>query len=153
MELAALRAGAALVLQEALPGPEHAWIEGSEGSYLAEFIVPLVLRPFAKAAPALAVADEAPHAEGPPASAVNRLRPPGSDWLFVKLYYPAVLEEEFLIGPVRDFCHEMSRRRLTDGWFFVRYADPDLHVRLGFRGDPNRLLAELLPEICAWAVS
>jgi class I lanthipeptide synthase len=150
-ELAALRAGAALVLHEALPGPEHAWIKGSRGSYLAEFIVPLVLRPFVKGgAPAPAVEDEAPHRDVPSASLVNRLRPPGSDWLFVKLYCPAVLEEEFLVGPVRDFCHEVSRRRLTDGWFFVRYADPDLHIRLRFRGDPNRLLTELLPEVCAW---
>jgi thiopeptide-type bacteriocin biosynthesis protein len=150
-ELAALRAGAALVLHEALPGPEHAWIKGSRGSYLAEFIVPLVLRPFVKGgAPAPAVEDEAPPREAPAASLVNRLRPPGSDWLFVKLYCPAVLEEEFLVGPVRDFCHEVSRRRLTDGWFFVRYADPDPHIRLRFRGDPNRLLTELLPEVCAW---
>ena len=150
VELASLRAGAALVLNEALPGPEHAWVEGSQGRYVAELVVPLALRPFSTAAPAQAVEDEAPHGEVAQASAMNRVRPPGSDWLFVKLYRPAVLEEEFLIGPVRNFCHDMSRRRLTDGWFFVRYADPDVHIRLRFRGDPNRLLTELLPEICAW---
>lgn len=151
VELAALRAGSALVLHEALPGPEHAWVEGAEGRYIAEFVVPLVLRPFAKAAPERAVVtEEASQSEVPATSLATRVRPPGSDWLFVKLYCPAVLEEEFLIGPIRDFCHEMTRRRLTDGWFFVRYADPDLHIRLRFRGDPNRLLTELLPEVCAW---
>ena len=34
-----------VLLHEALPGPEHAWVEGSDGRYLAEFVVPLVLRP------------------------------------------------------------------------------------------------------------
>lgn len=150
VELANLHAGAALVLHEALPGPEHAWLEGSDGRYIVELVVPLVLRPFERAATAPAVEDEAPPGDISPASVLNRLRPPGSDWLFVKLYCPAVLEEEFLIGPVRDFCHEMRRRGLADAWFFVRYADPDIHVRLRFRGDPNRLLTGLLPEICAW---
>jgi lantibiotic biosynthesis protein len=152
VELAALRAGSALMLHEALPGPEHAWVDGAEGCYIAELVVPLVLRPIAKPTPERAVATEdAPPSEGAAATSLaNRVRPPGSDWLFVKLYCPAVLEEEFLIGPIRDFCHEMARRRLTDGWFFVRYADPDLHIRLRFRGDPNRLLTGLLPEVCAW---
>ena len=80
----------------------------------------------------------------------NRLRPPGSDWLFVKVYCPAVLEDEFLSSTVRDFCHDISRRGLADGWFFVRYNDPDFHIRLRFRGDPNRLISQLLPEICSW---
>jgi lantibiotic biosynthesis protein len=151
VELAKLRSAASIVLHEALPGPEHAWIKGPEGRHVAELVVPLVLRPFMKE-PVAQPADEgqASNTDVTAASAVNRLRPPGSDWLFVKLYCPAVLEEELLTGPVRDFCHEMSRTRFTDGWFFVRYADPDPHIRLRFRGDPNRLLTELLPEICAW---
>src|SRR5581483_9023055 len=142
-ELGALREGDAVVLHEALPGPEHAWLSGADGRYFAELVVPLVLRPFARKAQAPAV-DEARPSEAPvtPTSAVNRLRPPGSDWLFVKLYCAAVVEEEFLVGPARELCDALSRSGSIDGWFFVRYADPDPHIRLRFRGDPNRLLGK-----------
>ena len=47
--------------------------------------------------------DEEPKSAVTPVSAANRLRPPGSDWLFAKLYCPAVLEEEFLTGRCPGF--------------------------------------------------
>ncbi|MDE2365434.1 MAG: lantibiotic dehydratase [Betaproteobacteria bacterium] len=160
-ELAGIRESGAMVLHEALPAPEHAWVreaadgsnECGDGHYLSELVVPLVLRPFNRKEPALqqtAIESEEPGPPPTPVSAANRLRPPGSDWLFAKLYCPAVLEEEFLTGPVRDFCHDVSRKGLASGWFFVRYNDPDPHIRLRFRGDPNRLIAQLLPEVCSW---
>jgi len=164
-ELAGIRESGAIVLHEALPAPEHAWVRGvpddsgdsngvAEGHYLSELIVPLILRPFARKEPVqqttAAAGDEEPKSAVTPVSAANRLRPPGSDWLFAKLYCPAVLEEEFLTGAVRDFCHDISRKTLANGWFFVRYNDPDPHIRLRFRGDPNRLISGLLPEVCSW---
>jgi thiopeptide-type bacteriocin biosynthesis protein len=36
---------------------------------------------------------------------------------------------------------------LWDRWHFVRYRDPDHHLRLRFHGLPTRLLAELLPRL------
>lgn len=133
-------------------------VDGSAGEdhYLSELVVPLVLRPFTrKELPDEEVLIQSEESRPAPTafsavSAVNRLRAPGSDWLFAKFYAPVTLEEEFLTGAVRDFCHEVSRKGLSNGWFFVRYNDPDPHIRLRFRGDPNRLLSQLLPEVCAW---
>jgi thiopeptide-type bacteriocin biosynthesis protein len=39
----------------------------------------------------------------------------------------------------------------ADRWFFIRYADPDWHVRLRFHGRPERLHAEVLPALQAAA--
>ena len=64
-ELAGIRESGTIVLHEALPAPEHAWVRGSsdesddsgdsngvaEGHYLSELVVPLVLRPFARKEP------------------------------------------------------------------------------------------------------
>ena len=49
-ELASLRESGALMLHEALPAPQHAWVRGQDGFHLAELVVPLVLRPFTKGA-------------------------------------------------------------------------------------------------------
>ena len=39
----------------------------------------------------------------------------------------------------------------ANDWFFVRYGDPDPHLRIRFRGQSERLMGELLPRICTWA--
>ena len=43
-ELRQLHDGRVLVLQEPLPGPEHAWLAGPNGCHLSELVVPIVLR-------------------------------------------------------------------------------------------------------------
>jgi thiopeptide-type bacteriocin biosynthesis protein len=79
------------------------------------------------------------------------LRPPGSDWLFVKLYGPRDGEDDLLAGPIRDFGQFATRSGLTERWFFLRFRDPDPHLRLRFGGEPDQLLGELLPRLCALA--
>ena len=140
-----------VLLHEALPGPKHAWVEGSDGRYLAEFVVPLVLRPARERLPVLQTIEATRNlTTSANDSLFTTLRPPGSDWLFVKVYGPTEGEEAFIAGPLRDFCDQLNRARRCSGWFFVRYSDPDPHIRLRFRGDPNHLLSELLPEVCSW---
>jgi thiopeptide-type bacteriocin biosynthesis protein len=81
----------------------------------------------------------------------SRLRAPGSDWLFLKLYCPRALAEELIVGPLRTIGEFASSAGLADAWFFVRYADPDPHLRVRFHGAPDALLGRLLPQLCSWA--
>jgi thiopeptide-type bacteriocin biosynthesis protein len=83
----------------------------------------------------------------PPAA---RRRPPGSDWLYLKLYGPRVGEDALLSGPVRAFADEVTSTGEVDSWFFVRYADPDPHLRFRLHGAPDRL-RRLLPVAARWA--
>jgi thiopeptide-type bacteriocin biosynthesis protein len=97
------------------------------------------------------MADAAASRAVPILPAAARDRPPGSDWLFVKLYISRPLEEDLLAGPLRALSAQVAASGVADGWFFVRYNDPERHLRLRFRGQPERLLAELLPLFCTWA--
>ena len=152
-ELRGLTPGGWLVLQEPLPAPEHAWLTGPGGQHLTELVVPLALRAPAPAPPADAERPAAAtrtrrHAAG---LVEDRLRPPGSDWLYIKLYGPREAEEDLLTGPLRSFCRFATGSGLAQRWFFLRYSDPDPHLRLRFGGTPDVLVAELLPMVCAWA--
>ncbi|MGW8784443.1 lantibiotic dehydratase [Streptomyces sp. NPDC055796] len=133
-----------LLLQEALPGPEHAWLTGPDGGHMCELVVPLVR-----------TADERHASEPPPVihvvEAETRLRPPGSDWLYLKLYCDPQQEEDLIAGPMADFGRYAIESGLCEGWFFVRYADPETHVRLRFHGDPALLTGPLMEQACAWA--
>ena len=148
-ELRRLPDGRSLLVQEGLPGPANAWLEGPEGHYMSELVVPLALR--AVAPRDATESPVAPPQAAPVPSAGSRLRPPGSDWLFLKLYCPQNLEEDIIAGPLRNFGEFIRSAGLADAWFFVRFADPDSHLRIRFHGDPHTLLGELLTQACGWA--
>jgi thiopeptide-type bacteriocin biosynthesis protein len=146
-ELSRRPAGHASVLQEALPGLADAWLPGPEGRHVVEFVVPLVARrgmhtePVAVQRTAVAV------------TPAVRLRPPGSDWLFLKLYCPPGWQEELVVEELAVFAGFAESASLADAWFFVRYHDPDAHLRVRFHGKPEILLTRLQPQACAWAAS
>jgi len=119
------------------------------GHHIVELVVSLGLRSAPPNTTAVVGADE--RGPSPVVTSDVRLRPPGSDWLYLKLYGPRSGEDELLAGPVRQLSREIDETRVADDWFFVRYADPDAHLRLRFRGAPERLTGTLLPRLCAWA--
>jgi thiopeptide-type bacteriocin biosynthesis protein len=144
-ELHKLPEGGQVLLEEALPGPGDAWVPGPGGRFVTEVMVPLVLRPGGAAASGRRPAQVR---SGSPR---DRIRAPGSDWLFAKLYGPRTLEDDLLTWPVPELCERVLGTGMADDWFFIRYADPDPHLRLRFHGQPDRLIGELAPELCSWA--
>lgn len=138
------RSRAATVLTEVFPDPDEVWVTDEAGRrFVAELVVPLVRRATAREpSPAAAVSPRRPR----PAADV---RPPGSDWLFLKLYTGREMEDDLLAGPVHDFVEEAAGRGFRS--FFLRYSDPARHVRLRFRGEPERLVGELFPLVTTWA--
>ncbi|MEU3724443.1 lantibiotic dehydratase [Streptomyces sp. NPDC031705] len=146
-ELHSIADGRSALLQEGLPGPEHAWLPGETGGHISEIVVPLVRR--RQAACRTAPSVQPPHTVWTPARA--QLRPPGSDWLYLKLYGNQGLQNEIISGPLRSFGEFVMTAGLSDGWFFVRYADPEDHLRIRYHGDPAMLLGPLLGQACSWA--
>jgi lantibiotic biosynthesis protein len=141
--------GRPVVLHEAVPGPGDAWLPGPGGRFLAELVVPLVLA--ARQGPPGTSNGHRRPAPAVPVAREERLRPPGSDWLYLKLYGPREDEDELLAGPVRELAEAAVHDGLASGWFFLRYGDPGPQLRLRFRGEPERLTGGLLPRLCEWA--
>ncbi|MFD4657789.1 lantibiotic dehydratase [Kitasatospora sp. NPDC058444] len=164
--------GAPLLLQEALPDTGAAWLPGTGGVFMSELVAPLVLRPRpappqptpAAAAPRKATPPTTPtpppapaapaptapalaHSNGRPVPVRDRLRLPGSDWLFAKFYCDRDQEDALLAGPLRHLCEMAEVSGLAQQWFFIRYADPDPHLRLRWKGDHEALTRHLLPEV------
>jgi lantibiotic biosynthesis protein len=128
-ELHRLSEGGYVVLQEALPAPDQAWVTGPDGHFLTEFMVPLLLKEAAQQP----VEESTKRRVSIGAVALeSRLRPPGSDWLFAKLYCARTTEEDLITGPMRTFCEFVRSAGLAEEWFFIRYSDPDPHLRYVF---------------------
>jgi lantibiotic biosynthesis protein len=141
--------GGDLVLEEELPALDDAWLPGPGGRYAVEVVVPLVRCEHEQAARARATGEG--RAQVRMLADADRRRPPGSDWLFLTLHGPRAGEDELVAGPVREFATRLVDTGQVDGWLFVRYADPEPHLRLRFHGAPSSLASAVLPGAAVWA--
>jgi lantibiotic biosynthesis protein len=137
-----------VVLQEALPGIDSAWLPGPGGGFLAELAVPLARR----GAPG---GHSHSRDGGPPAGFASqpraaRTRAPGSDWLYAKLYAGGMVAELLIGKALNSFARDALAAGLADDWFFIRFHDPRPHLRVRFHGDPGALTGELTPRLYAW---
>lgn len=111
-----------IYLQEVLPAPTDLWAEGAGGHHATEFIA--FLRSTSKA-------DAAREPRTEPITVTDRwIGGPGSDWLFTKLYLGHQAADDFLLKTVEPLMREITAQHAVDRWFFLRYSDPDHHLRL-----------------------
>ncbi|MFP7416529.1 lantibiotic dehydratase [Priestia filamentosa] len=77
----------------------------------------------------------------------ERLNYPFERWIFAKIYCPYDRQEEFLGKYLYEFIQ-------NDNWyehfFFMRFKDPDFHIRVRFKGNSEELIHEGIPKIIEW---
>ncbi len=137
------------MLVELFPGPDGLCARGPEGRFVHELVVPFIRsRP---AESARSVVRQARSVEASRQSRLARSFLPGAEWLYVKLYTGAATADRLLLGTVAPLVKSALGAGVADGWFFLRYGDPDWHLRLRLHGAPNRLreLAGELPSLLA----
>jgi thiopeptide-type bacteriocin biosynthesis protein len=125
-------------LLERFPTPDELIAAGPEGRFVHELIVP-----FQKAGISPVVPDRVVTALD---SATVRSLAPGSPWLYLKLYGPPSCQDQIVATFHREAVLPMLDAGLIDRWFFLRYADPDRHLRLRLRGASEPLLGD------GWAI-
>lgn len=125
---------------ELLPAPDELCVVGPEGRYCHEILVPFVRRREPSSATL-----RPPIAAARPGEAEARTFPPGSEWLYAKLYTGTATADRVLRHVVPRVVAPALASGAADRWFFVRYADPGWHLRLRLHGDPEGLRGEVLP--------
>ena len=139
---------AEITLTESFPQPDELCARGPEGRFVHELIVPFVR--------VKDVASETRETQSPlhpftpsPLHPFTRRFAPGSEWLYAKLYCGATTVDRVLREVVAPLTRAAVEWGAVDRWFFIRYADPDWHLRLRWHGTPQRLRAEVLPALHA----
>ncbi len=56
----------------------------------------------------------------------------GDEWLYYKLYCGARTSDVLLVETIKPITEHLLEQGLIDSWFFIRYGDPDFHVRIRF---------------------
>ena len=55
---------------------------------------------------------------------------PGEEWLFFKIYVGIREADNILVTKLWPYVRKLLRQNTIDSWFFIRYSDPDYHLRL-----------------------
>jgi thiopeptide-type bacteriocin biosynthesis protein len=64
----------------------------------------------------------------------------GDEWLYYKFYTGPKTADVILTEMIKPVTGELLSHQLIDYWFFIRYADPQLHTRVRFHlGDPQNI--------------
>jgi thiopeptide-type bacteriocin biosynthesis protein len=153
-------------LLEMFPSPDQLCARGPEGRFLHELIIPFVrkaekegnreeqkaISPFTRLRRATARQVIHPPSQTYGAAGHSRLSaprtfPPGSEWLYAKLYTGNATADHVLREVIGPLTTEVLQSRAADQWFFIRYGDPDWHLRLRFHGNPERLHEDVMPAI------
>ena len=71
----------------------------------------------------------------------------GSKWLYYKFYTGAQSADQLLIENIRPLTESLQNSGLIDHWFFLRYADPDLHVRLRLHLVDTQRIGEVIQKV------
>lgn len=64
---------------------------------------------------------------------IQRSFPPGQDWLYFKLYLHEQVADQFLASVVQQLTQQGIKKGWCTAMFFIRYADPESHLRIRFK--------------------
>lgn len=120
-----LRGRTEAVVEEVLPTGVAA---GPGGRFTQELIVPFLRHSAAAPAPA-------------PWRTPRKQRTfgPGSEWLYLKVYTGTASADRVLADHLAPVLGRLRDSGVVDSWFFLRYHDPEHHLRLRLHGEPTAL--------------
>ncbi len=132
-----------IVLSELLPGEDGLCVNSKEGRFFHELVIPFRCAGRHRTDSDGRKESHAPQNSASAASA--KYRYPGDDWLYIKLYSNPLVLESALVDSVRSCMSTLQTMRIVDRWFFIRYQDPQFHLRLRLHGSPNELQDVAMP--------
>jgi thiopeptide-type bacteriocin biosynthesis protein len=108
---------------EMFPGEADLCCHGPEGRFVHEILMPFVRE--GKATQAVTTSTRV-------ANSCVRTFPPGSEWVYAKLYTGTAAADLVLCDSLAPLVDTLVQSGVIDRWFFLRYRDPGWHIRIRF---------------------
>ncbi|MEA5258866.1 lantibiotic dehydratase [Arcicella aquatica] len=68
----------------------------------------------------------------------------GSEWLYVKIYSGVKAADDILTQAIKPLVAQFLEEKVIDKWFFIRYLDPDNHIRVRFHFTDLQYLGKVI---------
>lgn len=75
---------------------------------------------------------------------IKRVFIPGSEWLYLKIYSSTSLSDNLIAKDLLFIVNKLFQKKLIDKWFFIRYKDPEPHIRIRFLLKDELLFGKVL---------
>lgn len=119
-----------LILQECLFNENNLLVKGPEGSFTNEIVIPWHRPSHVKN-----TATQTHQYEE--TISPQRNFQPGSEWHYIKIYCGVKTADKILTEALKPIIESLMDEGIITKWFFIRYADPDHHLRIRFAGTGN----------------
>lgn len=67
----------------------------------------------------------------------------GSKWMYYKFYIGESTSDKFLLEIIKPLVDTLLENKIIDKWFFIRYADPDTHIRVRFHLTDVKFISDI----------
>ncbi|MBG6112000.1 thiopeptide-type bacteriocin biosynthesis protein [Flavobacterium sp. CG_9.10] len=75
----------------------------------------------------------------------------GSEWLYYKIYTGVKTADLILLEKLYPVIVDLTAEKIIDQWFFIRYKDPDDHIRIRFNcktpENTSNVIAKMYPVL------
>jgi lantibiotic biosynthesis protein len=139
-----LKRGKQAVVTEMYPSSDRLCVSSAQGLFYHELNIPFVRKREVREAQPSVVASAEVNRNSVPGLAASgigresRHLSPGSEWTFVKLYGGSGALDDVLTTAVRPLMQRAMESGNVSRWFFIRYADPQDHLRIRFHGPESQ---------------
>lgn len=110
-----------ITLKEYLFEDEHALIKDSDGNSYTNECIAIILNEHIVKQPANDISLKT--------FSSKQVFSIGSEWLYYKIYCGSKTMDYILTDKIKHITETLLDKDIIDKWFFIRYADPDVHLR------------------------
>ena len=71
----------------------------------------------------------------------------GDQWFYFKLYTGVKTADTLLLEVIQPLRQYLLENKLIDKWFFIRYSDPDFHLRIRFSLQNRQALGIVISKL------
>lgn len=73
---------------------------------------------------------------------------PGDEWLYYKIYCGVKTTNLLLIEVIEPLIEHLKAVNFIENWFFVRFSDPDPHLRLRLKAKNQNYIGMIIQYFC-----
>ncbi len=74
----------------------------------------------------------------------------GDSWVYYKIYCGAYTADDILIKAIKPLVQELLDNNVIEKWFFIRYNDPENHLRVRFLLSDQDQLTSVIQKVKAY---
>lgn len=134
-----------VLLREAFVPSNNSFVRGPEGTYCHEIILPFLRVPTSESVTESPTTEFKVERQEAVQSTIRHIA--GGEWLYLKLYTGTVAADRVLDEYIAPLFQRLLRHGQIQNWFFLRYHDPDHHLRVRCQGEPDQLWGNVVIQV------